>query len=682
MSRMANGTVADHHQERECLQLRPSDHEDGGGLSLGRFKIVIPMCLVMLIYFAAVRGYLMGNEWSQSELSLPSFIHLLTVGFLYDVAFIVYALIPVVLYLLIIPVRVWRARPHRLIVHTLCFVAIYALGFDAVAEILFWNEFAVRFNFISVDYLVYRREVTDNIVESYPLPLLLSAVLIVTTVVYLVVRRRIAEALRVTDTWWQRGTIAAVLWALPLSAFLLVDQNPRQGFANNFQKELASNGPYQMIAAFRNNELDYMQWYPSYSADEVTRNLRREVAEAGAVFTSDEPYNIRRHITAGGPTKRLNVVLIMVESLSAKFLGIYGNDQGLTPRLDALADQALRFDHFYATGTRTTRGLEAVTLSMPPTPGRSIVKRLGKEKGFWSLGNVLRQQGYQTAFLYGGRGYFDNMNSFFAGNGYEVVDLTSMPADDVSFTNAWGMADEDLYRLTLNQADSAFARGAPFFFHVMTTSNHRPYTYPEGRIDIPSGTGRTGAVKYTDWAIGDFIERAREKPWFENTLFVILADHTAGAAGKTDLPVDRYRIPLLIYSPAQVEPDHVQVIASQIDLAPTLLAMLNLSYDSFFFGKNALDMEISEGRALIGTYQHLGLYSDGVLSVLEPQGGIKQQLRPERKTSPIHAVDATDPHVKRTIAFYQGAAQIFKRRMNAWPDRLEIASRPGSGLAR
>ena len=672
---MADGALVDHHDERDYTGSRLSDHDDQGDMSLGRFKIVLPMSLVMLIYFAAIRGYLMGNAWSQADLSLPSFVHLLTVGFLYDLAFIAYALIPVVLYLLIIPVRVWRTRAHRLVVHMLCFIAIYALGFSAVAEILFWDEFAVRFNFISVDYLVYRREVTDNIVESYPLPWLLTVVLVITTIVYLMVRRRIAEALQATDTWRQRAGIAVGLWTLPVLVFVLVDQHPRQGFANNFQKELASNGPYQMIAAFRNNELDYMQWYPSLPADQVTRDLRREVAEAEAVFTSDAPYDIRRRITAKGPARRLNVVLIMVESLSAKFLGAYGDDRGLTPRLDALADQSLVFERFYATGTRTTRGLEAVTLSMPPTPGRSIVKRLGKEKGHWSLGNVLREQGYQTAFLYGGRGYFDNMNSFFAGNGYDVVDLTSMPDEDVSFTNAWGMADEDLYRLTLRQADSAFAHGKPFFFHVMTTSNHRPYTYPEGRIDIPSGTGRTGAVKYSDWALGDFVDRAREKPWFDDTLFVILGDHTAGAAGKTDLPVDRYWIPMLVYGPAQVDPDRVPIIASQIDLAPTLLAMLNISYESVFFGKNALNMEPADGRAVIGTYQHLGLYSEGVLSVLTPQGGIKQQLKPERKTSPIRKVDATDPHVKRTIAFYQGAAQIFTQRLNAWPDQTETTPR-------
>jgi phosphoglycerol transferase MdoB-like AlkP superfamily enzyme len=155
------------------------------------------------------------------------------------------------------------------------------------------------------------------------------------------------------------------------------------------------------------------------------------------------------------------------------------------------------------------------------------------------LGNVLKERGYDVRFLYGGRGYFNNMNAFFSGNGYQVIDQSSSPDKDMVFTNAWGMSDEDPYTQAIHAADQASASKQPFFFHLMTTSNHRPYTYPEGRIEIPSGSGRSGGVKYTDWAIGDFLKRAQATPWFEDTLFVIIADHTAHSAGKTDLTVNR-----------------------------------------------------------------------------------------------------------------------------------------------
>jgi phosphoglycerol transferase MdoB-like AlkP superfamily enzyme len=268
---------------------------------------------------------------------------------------------------------------------------------------------------------------------------------------------------------------------------------------------------------------------------------------------------------------------VTVESLSASFLTRFGETRGLTPFLDGLRAESLFFERFYATGTRTVRGLEAVTLSMPPTPGRSIVKRIGRESGHWSLGRVLREHGYAARFLYGGRGYFDNMNAFFRGNGYAITDQSSVPDTQIGFANAWGMSDEDLYRQVLAEADRAAAAGMPFFFHVMTTSNHRPYTFPEGRIDIPSGSGRKGAVKYTDYALGQLFAAARERPWFDDTLFVILADHTHGAAGREALPLQRYHIPLWLYAPRHVVPGIVTQPASQVDLAPTLLGLLGIA---------------------------------------------------------------------------------------------------------
>ena len=146
--------------------------------------------------------------------------------------------------------------------------------------------------------------------------------------------------------------------------------------------------------------------------------------------------------------------------------------------------------------------MEALTLALPPTPGRSLIKRPRNENLF-TLGSVFRSRGYDTAFIYGGFGYFDNMNYFFGNNGYRVIDRTS-PGADITFANVWGACDEDLFRWTMREADASFAANKPFHFFVMTTSNHRPFTYPEGKIDLPSKeSGRSGAVKYSDFAIGD-----------------------------------------------------------------------------------------------------------------------------------------------------------------------------------
>ncbi|HCW97065.1 MAG TPA: sulfatase, partial [Pseudomonas sp.] len=465
-----------------------------------------------------------------------------------------------------------------------------------------------------------------------------------------------------------RGSLATLagVAGLALAAALVVGQDfPRGSGGNAYQRELASNGPFQFFAAFRNNELDYPQFYATLPDAEIGSRLRREVAEPNARFLGKDPLDIRRAIDNPGQPRHLNVVLVTIESLSAKYLGSFGDARGLTPNLDELRKHSLTFTNFYATGTRTTRGLEAITLSVPPTPGRSIVKRIGRESGFASLGQQLGAQGYDSVFLYGGRGYFDNMSAFFGGNGYRVVDQSSADEADIHFKNAWGMADEDLYALAMREADADHAAGKPFLLQLLTTSNHRPYTYPDGRIDIPSGEGREGAVKYTDYAIGQFLDKARRKPWFKDTLFVFVADHTAGSAGSQDLPVANYHIPLFVYAPGLIEPREFTGLASQIDLAPTLLGLLNMDYVSTFFGRNLLREDAAPGRALIGNYQHLGLFDGRDLAILSPRLQVRRHDEALRSSRESEA-PLSDPLVQRDIAYYQGASYNYRQGLLSW----------------
>jgi phosphoglycerol transferase MdoB-like AlkP superfamily enzyme len=623
------------------------------------------MFVIAMGIFAMTRTVLIIYSLDYADLSFPAILRIYGAGVIYDVAFYAYALMPVSLYLLVVPNRLWSSRANRVIVHLACFVSIYGLLFIAVAEYIFWDEFQVRFNFISVDYLVYRREVTDNIVESYPVAFIFLMLFVLTSLVYIKLTPLIARSLQQRESFRARLSVTASLMLLPVVASATVGPALMQQSENTCQNELSANGPHQFVSAFRHNQLDYYQFYTTLEDAEASASLQAEVLGPHDQLIGTGVFNIRRTITpAESEEKRLNVMLVMVESLSAKYLGIFGDEHGLTPNLDRLSEESLLFTRFYATGNRTTRGLEAVTLSIPPTPGRSIVKRPGHEKGMWSLGDVFRSKGYQTAFIYGGHGYFDNMNSFFSGNGYDVIDQASVPSEEPGFVNAWGMADEDLYKQTIKAADNVYQQGSPFFFHLMTTSNHRPYTYPGGRIDIPSGSNRDGAVKYTDWAIGNFLERAKRKSWFKDTVFVFVADHTAGGAGRTALPLERYHIPLLVYSPAHIKAGKVDRIASQIDLGPTVLAMLNMHYVSSFFGKNILEMDAAEGRALIANYQHLGLYTAGLLSVNGPQGKLTVEVNPEFGNPDIRTVGPDDPEMHNNLAFYQGASYVFTHHLN------------------
>ncbi|MBA6114639.1 sulfatase-like hydrolase/transferase [Pseudomonas putida] len=599
-------------------------------------------------------------------------------GALYDLSFLVYAALPMGLYMALCPTVLWRSQAHRWLLGGVLVVSLFVMLFVAVAEWLFWDEFGVRFNFIAVDYLVYSKEVLDNIRESYPLPALLGGIALVAGLLAMLLRRPLAQALAAPGPQLRQRLVGITLLAVlaGLNALVIDQQFPRGQGGNAYQRELASNGPYQFFAAFRNNELDYTQFYASLDAAEVGAQMHQELAEPDAHFQGKEPQDIRRHVIANGPQRTPNIILVTIESFSAKYMGSNGEPRNLTPNLDALRRQSLYFNNFYATGTRTDRGLEAITLSIPPTPGRSIVKRIGRESGYASLGQQLSAKGYDAVFVYGGRGYFDNMNAFFSGNGYRIVDQSSIDESEISFKNAWGIADEDLYRQTLKLADADHAKQKPFFLQLMTTSNHRPYTYPDGRIDIPSGEGREGAVKYTDHAIAQFLEAAKGKPWFDNTLFIFVADHTAGSAGVEDLPVQNYQIPLFIYAPKLIEAREESKLASQIDLAPTLLGLLGMSYTSTFFGRDLLMQDDLAPRVVIGNYQHLGLFDGTNLAILSPRGAMRvheDALGKSRETT----VGNDNPLVRRAIAYYQSAAYGFSQGLLAWkPEDAGVAVSP------
>lgn len=595
---------------------------------------------------------------------------LFAIGLLYDLAFLTYAALPLGLYLLLCPPVLWRHRGHQWFLQGVFLLTLFVTLFVAVAEWLFWDEFGVRFNFIAVDYLVYSDEVLNNILESYPVGKLIGILAVIAVVLGVVTRSTVARATRAqSPSLRQRLGGIAVLLVLGAISLQWVDQDsPRGQGGNAYQRELASNGPYQFFAAFRNNELNYQQFYATLPDAQIASSIRSELAEPDSTLVGQAPFDIRRNIDNPGTLRKPNIVLVTIESLSAKYLGSNGDSRNLTPNLDELRKHSLYFSNFYATGTRTDRGLEAITLSVPPTPGRSIVKRVGREGGFASLGQQLAAVGYDSVFAYGGRGYFDNMNAFFTGNGYRVVDQSSVPEADIHFKNAWGMADEDLYRQALKLADADFAASKPFLLQLMTTSNHRPYTYPDGRIDIPSGHGRDGAVKYTDYAIGQFLEQARTKPWFDNTLFVFVADHTAGSAGKEDLPIANYAIPLFIYAPKLVQAAENTQLASQIDLAPTLLGLLNLDYQSTFFGHNLFLADALPPRVVVGNYQHLGLFDGTNLAILSPRQGVRRHDN-ALGASVETRTNSGDPLAARAIAYYQTASMAFQQRLLGWQPR-------------
>lgn len=522
----------------------------------------------------------------------------------------------------------WRKQVRNVLYFITLFIYTFAIVMNAVSEYFFWNEFGIRYNFIAVDYLIYTTEVIGNIMESYPVVPLFSGVFVVVLALTIFLYKKTKSTLETIPSLKEKGLFLGGYVALFLLSLWATPKFDDIKSNNVFVQEIRANGVYKFYYAFTHSELDFFQFYPTLPEEEARSTFFSNFmipypgfGECG--FRNFAPIRELPYPVEGEDDEQhKNVVLISVESLSAEFMAAYGNTEGITPFLDSLAQKSIFLTNLYATGNRTVRGLEALTLCVPPTPGESIVKRKDNKDKF-TTGSVFKSKGYSVKYLYGGYSYFDNMKDFFAGNGYDIIDRDNFTPEEITFANIWGVSDEDMARKAIKEMNAQAKTGKPFFNHWMTVSNHRPFTYPEGRIDIPgTAKSRQGGVKYTDYALKLFFELAKKESWFKDTVFVIVADHCASSAGRTELPLDRYRIPCLIYAES-LEAKRVDTLVSQIDVMPTVIGLLNFSYESKFLGQDIFS-RFYKPRAYIATYRELGYLTPDTLSIIKP---LREQIQ-------------------------------------------------------
>ncbi len=622
------------------------------------------------------RFILLGYSFGEVDLDFVSLMKTVSVAVIYDLSGATYFIIPFVLYTLVVPRKFFNTKIHKTIYIILYTIAVGLVVFNVFGEWFFWDEFKVRYNFIAVDYLVYTSEVLNNIWESYPMHYLIAANIIITfgVMFFIMKKKLLIFTTDVSLPFMSKVYRTLALWTIPILSILFLDLSVANVSPNQYNKELSKNGIYALFAAFRSSELDYNLFYKTNDNDANFKLLKSKLATENSQYIGQHPYDIKRKISATGSEKPHNVIFITIESLSYyyltgnknKYRDIHGGNKDITPYLDQLTNESVFFSNLYANGTRTVRGIEALTTAQPPSPGRSIVKKPSCENMF-TIGQVFAEKGYENKFLYGGYGYFDNMNYYFSNNGFDIVDLAEMEDEEVTFTNAWGACDEDMFGRLLRESDKSYANNQPFFNFMLTVTNHRPFTYPDGKVSIPSGESRHGAIQYTDYAIQKFMEEAKKKPWFDNTIFVIVADHCAGSAGSVQLPIHEYQIPLWIYAPSILTPQKIDKLCSQVDIAPTLFQMLNWSYESKFYGKDILTMRPDEERAFIGTYQSLGYIKNDTLTILLPKKEVSQYTF-DRYTSEVTPLTPDTKVVDEAVAYYQSAYYLYVHKMNRRTD--------------
>lgn len=590
-------------------------------------------------------------------------------GLINDLVELLYLLVPFSLYLLIIPQRIYCSRPGRLIMATSLWMLLFGMLYLTAVQFFFFQEFDARFNLVAVDYLIYPHEVLVNIWESYPVGRVLIFMAALSLGAMLLLWPIIKHSMNMQTTFRHRITLFSLHLVLLAAVIIGFSTHTLAFFENRVSNELTANGLSSFFQAFRTNQLDYNQFYRTGEPEEMFSRLKEELATGDGHFTTTKAKDIKRNFpgTVDGLGK-LNVVVIVEESLGCEYMD--GCGQGLdidsalaksnihiTPFLDEFSHQGLFFNRAYATGTRTVRGLEAISASFPPIPSESIIKRPGSDH-IATWGKVMQENGYHTSFLYGGYGQFDNMNAYFAGNGFAISDRLDIKKP--VFSNIWGVSDQDLFRHARAYFDQVSQNGKPFFSIIMTTSNHSPYTFPSGIPGIPAeGGGRNAGVMYADYSLRDFFTQAREQSWYKNTLFVIVADHGARVYGEAQVPLPSYEIPLLIIAPDHLKPRQIRTPISQMDIAPTVLGLLGLPYEAPFFGQNVLEQSPTPSILLFNHNHNVALYQQEKLVVLGLHADVKT-FQYKLGSNQFDEIP-NDPNLTDlATAYYQCAFDLFK----------------------
>lgn len=494
--------------------------------------------------------------------------------------------------ILIIPTLLLAITPQVLAKQMGRFLSGYILLFLLItlyiehASFPFMAQFDVRPNYLFIEYLKYPKEVSSMIFKEYPIQLILAlSTLLITAWGYLRFSPlRLSEAIQ--TPLWKRlpllPLIAALLFIGIRSSFGHRPANISDALysTNRIANEIAKNSLYSIGYAYYSFSKESEKLVLSYGNISLNEAYSRVSQKLNISYISEIPF-IRSEPTHFPSSNPKNLVIFIQESMGSQFVGFSGGDATITPNMEKLSREGIAFSNLYSNGTRSIRGLSAMTSGWLPLAGEEVVKRNKSQSDFFTVASLLKPLGYKSSFIYGGEGRFDNMRSWYMGNGFDEV-IEQKDYENPSFVSTWGVSDEDLVLKAHEKFKAHALKEEKFVSVIFSSSNHSPFELPEGKIDFISGKPKYGtenAVKYADFAIGRFFELAKKETYYKDTVFVIVADHNVRVFGDDLVPVTMFHIPALIIADG-VKPQKCNSLATQPDVLATALDLIgvNLTY--------------------------------------------------------------------------------------------------------
>lgn len=549
-----------------------------------------------------------------------------------------------------------------------CLVILCLIIFIEMSTPSFIAQYDIRPNRLYLEYLKYPKEVFSTLWNGFRASLL-TGLAVTAVLVWLATR-----ALQLPDKAPERPLALWLSW--PLVVVLVfaavrstTDHRPANPAtfaitADALVNSLVINSPYSVLYAAYSmrHESRSSDIYGKLEPTEMVKNAIDWPWLDHYQFLQAEYPTLHWQTATAKRTKPLNLVIILQESMGATFVESLGG-VAVTPELEQLKSQGIWFEQLYATGTRSVRGIEAVVAGYMPTPAQSVVKLANSQQNFATIASILQQQGYHTQFVYGGEAHFDNMRGFFSANGFsQMVDQSEMP--DAKFVGSWGASDEDVFNSAHQQLLQLHQQQQPFFSLIFTSSNHEPFEFPDGKITLHETPKNTvnNAVKYADWAMAKFIRQAQQSAYWQDTIFLIVADHDNRVYGSNLIPVEKFHIPGLILG-GSVKPSQMNILSSQIDLAPTLLSMMGVSACHPMLGRDLTLDNTSPGRALLQFDNYFALMEQHQLTILKPdQTAVLGHYDLQQKKLTLSEQPVSTAQYQKALAQVQLPSYLYRER--------------------
>ena len=593
--------------------------------NLSFVKPIINFYLVGLVIITLSR-FLLFLFFYDRITETENFLRLFPIGLRIDLILLSYIAILPTFFIVFLPTN-WLQKGQYLIRYFFI-ICLIVLLFMELATPNFLIEYDTRPNRLFIEYLKYPKEVGATLLKGYGFIILLVIIVLIGVIYFL--NRFSKKWFKIQDTPYKWKLIL-----FPLVGFLLffgarssltsvrpINASNAIFSTDQFTNSLALNSTYTVAFAIYSLkfEEDIIDMYGKMDAGEAVQRVKKYMTAKEEDFTNKEIPLLHRQLSSSKKDKPYNLVIFLQESLGAEYVGCLGG-LPLTPNIDNLAKEGMLFTNLYATGTRSVRGIEAVVTGFLPTPSTSVVKLGKSQNGFYSLADNLGRKGYATSFVYGGMANFDNMAAFFNGNGFEkIIDESDYKDGEFAFKGIWGVSDEDL----VNKANKLYKSygDKPFFSLLFSTSNHSPFEFPDGRIELYEEPKNTvhNAMKYADYAIGEFFKLAKNEPYFKNTVFIVISDHNTRTYGNHLVPIHKFHIPALIIAPNVEKGTTYEKLCSQIDIPPTLLDLIGMDVETPMPGRDLIQLADSiPGRASMQFHEINAFRNGDDLLIMQPK---------------------------------------------------------------